>query len=109
MTASRAERPASPSNERTPLLPPKATTTADEEKPLPKDQLFLLCLARLVEPVAFFSIFPFVNEMIHEVSLAFSLRACPYETDVYTSSAYRKITVVSTLDLWSLYSRLFNF
>ncbi|KIW26241.1 uncharacterized protein PV07_09354 [Cladophialophora immunda] len=35
-----------------------------EDRPLPKDQIFLLCFARLIEPVAFFCIFPFVNQMI---------------------------------------------
>jgi hypothetical protein len=30
----------------------------DGEKPLPRNQILLLCYARLVEPVAFFSIFP---------------------------------------------------
>lgn len=72
MTAGVAGRAASPADECTPLLPPKSPTLAQaqdgEDKPLPKDQLFLLCLARLVEPVAFFSIFPFLNEMIEEVS-----------------------------------------
>jgi hypothetical protein len=36
----------------------------DGEKPLPRNQILLLCYARLVEPVAFFSIFPFINKMI---------------------------------------------
>ena len=66
MAADGATRSGSPSDERTPLLQPKAAQ--DDEKPLPRDQLFLLCLARLVEPVAFFSIFPFLNQMIFEVS-----------------------------------------
>ncbi|KAG0645988.1 GTP-mannose-1-phosphate guanylyltransferase [Hyphodiscus hymeniophilus] len=38
----------------------------DEDKPLPRVQIFLLCYARLVEPVAFFAIFPFINKMIFE-------------------------------------------
>lgn len=37
------------------------------DKPLPVAQIFLLCYARLVEPIAFFSIFPFISQMIHEV------------------------------------------
>lgn len=36
----------------------------DEEKPLDFTQIFLLCYTRLVEPVAFFSIFPYINAMI---------------------------------------------
>ena len=38
----------------------------DEEKPLPRLQIFLLCYARLIEPIAFFAIFPFINKMIYE-------------------------------------------
>lgn len=38
----------------------------DEDKPLPRTQIFLLCYARLVEPIAFFAIFPFINKMIKE-------------------------------------------
>ncbi len=71
-------------NETTPLLATSATgpttTTAateeplhdpppksiDDDTPLPKAQIFLLCYARLVEPIAFFSIFPFINKMIWE-------------------------------------------
>ncbi|CAD0095273.1 unnamed protein product [Aureobasidium vineae] len=41
--------------------------TEDEDKPLPVGQIMLLCYARLVEPIAFFSIFPFIQQMILEV------------------------------------------
>lgn len=40
----------------------------NEDKPLPKGQIFLLCFARAVEPICFFSIFPFVNQMIRDTS-----------------------------------------
>lgn len=43
------------------------TENEDEDKPLPMGQIMLLCYARLVEPIAFFSIFPFINQMIQEV------------------------------------------
>ncbi|CAK3791141.1 MFS general substrate transporter [Lecanosticta acicola] len=36
----------------------------EEEKPMPYVQILLLCYASLSEPVAYFSIFPFINEMI---------------------------------------------
>lgn len=39
-------------------------TQEDVEKPLPRLQVFLLCYASLAEPVAYFAIFPFINEMI---------------------------------------------
>lgn len=38
----------------------------EEDVPLPKLQIFLLCYARIIEPIAFFSIFPFINQMIFE-------------------------------------------
>ncbi|OTA90022.1 hypothetical protein M434DRAFT_398262 [Hypoxylon sp. CO27-5] len=41
-----------------PLLP------KPEDKPLPKLQIFMLCYARLIEPIAFFSIFPYINQMV---------------------------------------------
>ncbi|KAK1955969.1 major facilitator superfamily transporter [Colletotrichum sublineola] len=37
-----------------------------EDKPLPVWQIFLLCYARLVEPMAFFSIFPYINQMAQQ-------------------------------------------
>jgi len=36
----------------------------NQDRPLPKVQIFLLCYARLVEPLAYFGIFPFINQMI---------------------------------------------
>lgn len=39
----------------------------DEDAPLPSLQIALLCYCRMVEPVAFFSIFPFINKMILEI------------------------------------------
>lgn len=35
----------------------------DEDKPLPMRQVLVLCYGRFVEPVAFFSIFPYINKM----------------------------------------------
>ena len=70
----------SPVQETTPLLASPAGKTNQEplvgnasdtnvdNRPLPKAQIFVLCYARLVEPIAFFSIFPFVNQMIWETS-----------------------------------------
>lgn len=36
------------------------------EKPLPRFQIFLLCYARFVEPIAFFSIFPYIKQMAQD-------------------------------------------
>jgi MFS family permease len=43
--------------------PPKQ---APQDEHLPIKQILLLCYARLVEPVAFFAIFPFINQMIYD-------------------------------------------
>jgi hypothetical protein len=36
----------------------------DEARRLDFTQIFLLCYTRVVEPIAFFSIFPYINQMI---------------------------------------------
>jgi hypothetical protein len=46
------------------IAPNKNDTNID--KPLPVGQIMLLSFARMVEPIAFFSIFPFINHMIEE-------------------------------------------
>ncbi|KAH8601068.1 MFS transporter [Bisporella sp. PMI_857] len=62
--------PTSQANEESqPLLHPNRnsngpTNAEDEDVPLPKAQIALLCYTRIVEPIAFFSIFPFLNEMV---------------------------------------------
>lgn len=65
-------------SERTPLLPsledaPALGTSVPkqhpEDRPLPTGQLLLLCFARLTEPVAFFSIFVYVNEFVYETGI----------------------------------------
>lgn len=45
-------------------LSSNSTAVHDEDKPLPLDQIILLCLAQVIEPIAFFCIFPFINQMI---------------------------------------------
>lgn len=39
----------------------------NDDKPLPLGQIFLLCGCRMLEPIAFFSIFPYINNMIEDV------------------------------------------
>ena len=41
----------------------------DGDVPLPMGQILALCYARLFEPVAFFSIFPFINQMIRDFDI----------------------------------------
>lgn len=49
-----------------PARPAEDQLSDTNDKPLPKKQIFFLCYARLVEPIAYFSIFPFINQMIQE-------------------------------------------
>lgn len=37
-----------------------------EGKPLPRTQIFLLCYIRMMEPIAFFSIFPYIAQMVQK-------------------------------------------
>ena len=39
----------------------------DDDTPLPLGQILGLCYVRLVEPVAFFSVFAFLNQMLWEI------------------------------------------
>jgi hypothetical protein len=41
----------------------------DEDKPLPMGQIFVLCLSRLVDPISFFCIFPFLPKMIETMDV----------------------------------------
>ncbi len=54
------------SNESSPLLPSSSTK---QPTPLPKAQLFSLCLIRLVEPIAFSQVFPYINPMMADLHL----------------------------------------
>lgn len=38
----------------------------EDERPFPKWQVFWLCFARMLEPMAFFSIFPYINQMVRD-------------------------------------------
>jgi MFS family permease len=59
-------------SESTPLITGKSTESELEDgahnhppgKPLPKMQVFLLCFAKAMEPIAFFAIFPFIARMV---------------------------------------------
>lgn len=43
------------------------TQTKDGEKAFPYWQIIILCYASVVEPVAFFIIFPYINEMVERI------------------------------------------
>lgn len=72
LLASAAEGPAIPINDGSVL----EHTTAENGPPghppveqhasLPRFQILLLCFARVIEPIAFFGIFPYINQMIQE-------------------------------------------
>ncbi|KAI0646944.1 MFS general substrate transporter [Trametes meyenii] len=45
----------------------KSDVRSDKPTPLPKAQLATLCIVRLVDPIAFTQIFPYVNEMMEHL------------------------------------------
>nr|POE89921.1 efflux pump azal [Quercus suber] len=45
----------------------EASPENETAKPMPVGQILLLCYASVIEPVAYFSIIPYINEMIHRV------------------------------------------
>ncbi|KAF4875417.1 Efflux pump azaK [Colletotrichum siamense] len=45
---------------------PNQDGAAEDDKPLPVWQIIWLCYARMVEPMAFFAIFPYINQMVQE-------------------------------------------
>ncbi|KAL7920926.1 major facilitator superfamily domain-containing protein [Trichoderma austrokoningii] len=61
-----------PMSETTPLITGSKSNDNVEDgrprppqgKPLPKMQVFLLCFAKAMEPIAFFAIFPFIAQMV---------------------------------------------
>jgi hypothetical protein len=77
-------------DESSPLLRRPAST------PLPKAQLFTLCLIRLVEPIAFAQVFPYINEMIADLHLP----GGPSHTAFYSGLAESAFAISS---LFSIY------
>lgn len=45
----------------------RAENEDDDDTPLPLGQIFSLCYVRVVEPIAFYSIFAFLNQMLWEI------------------------------------------
>jgi hypothetical protein len=43
-----------------------AMAEEEEEIPLPMFQIAILCIARMMDPISFFSIFPFVPSMVRD-------------------------------------------
>ncbi|KAH7411708.1 major facilitator superfamily domain-containing protein [Phaeosphaeria sp. MPI-PUGE-AT-0046c] len=48
-------------------IPEQDEQVSEEEVPLPKAQIILLCFTSIVDPVAFFGVFPYINFMIEKV------------------------------------------
>ena len=84
--------------EQTPLIKPlpKATT------PLPKFQLFIICLIRIVEPICFIVIFPFINQMLLEVGAAETEEEVGYAAGIVESVF--SITQLMTVFHWGTLS-----
>ncbi|EPE05819.1 major facilitator superfamily transporter [Ophiostoma piceae UAMH 11346] len=62
--------PHAATGETTPLLTSsngaQSSAGATDESRIPKKQVALLCFARLIEPIAFFSVFPYINQMVQD-------------------------------------------
>ena len=65
-TGSRTDARVSNPPNGSPLLNGEGANGDDDEKPLPKAQILLLCYARVIEPLAFFSIFPYISQMVQD-------------------------------------------
>ncbi|CAG9948856.1 unnamed protein product [Clonostachys rosea f. rosea IK726] len=80
--------------ETTPLLD---NADAQDSKPLPKGQIYLLCYARLMEMIAFYSVFPYLPQMIQ-----FNDRLPEAEVGFYTGvvESATSIAEVSVLGFW---------
>ncbi|KAK5709913.1 hypothetical protein LTR17_019361 [Elasticomyces elasticus] len=56
-----------PTNDSQSNVSPTEDIEEEEERPMPYLQILILCFASLAEPVAYFAIFPFINEMIYRL------------------------------------------
>ncbi|KAJ7153038.1 MFS transporter [Mycena crocata] len=79
--------------ETTPLVqgPPLSQDETDDpvDRPLPKLQIALLCFARLIEPMAFFTIFPFVSQMVFDTGTV-DERDVGFYTGIIASTSIEK-------------------
>ncbi|KAI9458027.1 MFS general substrate transporter [Russula earlei] len=64
--------------------------------PIPRSQLICLCLIRLVEPIAFTQIFPYVNEMIAHIHLTND----PSRVGFYSGLAESAFSISSLLSIY---------
>jgi predicted MFS family arabinose efflux permease len=79
---------------------PDATQPEEEEKPFPFWQILILCYASIVEPMAFFIIFPYVNEMVERIG-----HQKPENVGFWTGSIESLFSIVQML-LIIFYGRL---
>ncbi|UNI18368.1 hypothetical protein JDV02_004641 [Purpureocillium takamizusanense] len=74
----------------------------DKEKPLPTFQILLLCYARLMEPIAFYSIFPYIAQMVQR-------NAHVADADVgFYSGAIESLFSMAQMAVMMLWSSLAN-
>lgn len=64
LTTLQNSRPATPAEESSSSS--NTQNDEDDDRPLPGWQIVVLCYARIIEPIAFFSIFPYINQMVKE-------------------------------------------
>ena len=64
--------------------------------PLPKTQLICLCLVRLVDPIAFTQIFPYINEMMAHLHITND----PSRVGFYSGLAESAFSISSLLSIY---------
>lgn len=84
--------------------PPSPSTSQpaneEEEKPFPAYQIIILCYASIVEPVAFFMVFPYMNEMVERIG-----NQIPENVPFWTGTIESLFSVVQML-LIIIYGRI---
>lgn len=88
--------------ERTPLIKTTQNPQSNPITPLPKVQLFIICLIRIVEPICFYVIFPFINQMLLEVGAAETEEEVGYAAGIVESLF--SITQLMTVFHWGTLS-----
>ncbi|GAA5994481.1 uncharacterized protein JCM10292_002088 [Rhodotorula paludigena] len=85
-------------DERRPLLQDNEDAQRPKPTPLPTKQVFILCLMRFGEPIAFSLIFPFVSQFIEELGVTDDPRKIGYYAGIIESLF--AFTTFSTVLAW---------
>ena len=76
-------------SETTPLLTDTPEAKSKQITPLPRLQLFIICLIRITEPMCFQVIFPFINQMLLDVGAVKNPETVGYAAGVVSGGRFR--------------------